>query len=315
MAIKAKTITDGKMASVVISLDFEMKWGFHDNALDDNYYKEYLDNEREVVINMLKLFSERNIRATWACVGALACNDWNEYFAHAPEPPKYENQRFVTKSKYADLDPNGYYHFAPELLKVIQNAPGQKLGSHTFSHIYMCEKGVTVQDVRADMAAFSLIWKKKFNSSPISLVFPRNQISFLSVLTECGIKIWRGNETSWYFNCYESMNDKAIPYILRTVDYINPLVRRAMPLCGCMTSSSLFMRTDIPKIAWRLQLSRIRNELAFLKYPDIFHLWCHPYNLGRNMKKQLERLEVVLDIIAEKCVRGVLVSQSMEDLV
>ena len=113
MAIKAKTITDGKMASVVISLDFEMKWGFHDNALDDNYYKEYLDNEREVVINMLKLFSERNIRATWACVGALACNDWNEYFAHAPEPPKYENQRFVTKSKYADLDPNGYYHFAP----------------------------------------------------------------------------------------------------------------------------------------------------------------------------------------------------------
>lgn len=316
MTIASKAAADGMLIpSVVISLDFEMEWGFHDNAFDCNSYKENLYNEREVVSNILKLFSERNIRATWACVGALACNDWNEYFTHAPRPPKYVNQRFVTAHKYSDADPDGHYHFAPELLKTIQKTLGQKLGSHTFSHMYLREKGVTAQDVLADVATFSVVWKEKLNESPVSFVFPRNQVAFLTILTENGIKIWRGNETSWYFNCNESSNNKIAPRILRILDAVNPLIKRAAPLTQNMTSSSLFFRAGLPNLAWQLHLSRICNELDSLQYPNIFHLWFHPHNLGVNMKIQLERLRIVLDIIADKLARNLLLSQSMEDLV
>ena len=58
--------------SVVISLDFELRWGMHDR-LGTNYdaYRENLENVREIVPALLKLFSEHKIRVTWACVGAL----------------------------------------------------------------------------------------------------------------------------------------------------------------------------------------------------------------------------------------------------
>src|SRR5439155_19397017 len=172
--------------SVVISLDFELRWGMHDRfGFSLDAYRENLENIHEVVPALLKLFSAREIRATWAAVGALACRDWSEYFGRAPEPPKYHDTSLAVDPRYADVDPEGRLHFAPELVRTIHATPGQELGTHTFSHILMREPGVTADDVRADLYAVAQLSQDRFGAPPVSLVFPCNQVAFLPVVRSC----------------------------------------------------------------------------------------------------------------------------------
>jgi peptidoglycan/xylan/chitin deacetylase (PgdA/CDA1 family) len=301
---------------VVISLDFELRWGVHDKyGLDFNGYRENLENVPEVVPILLKLFEDRNICATWATVGALGCKNWEEYFERAPKPPNYANPSFKINHEYADMDPEGHLHFAPELLQKIHETPGQELGTHTFSHIFLRERGMTANDVESDLSAVNKLWKDRGYSPPKSLVFPRNQHNFLDPILSTSIKIWRGNETPWFYECNDSRTNKLFPRGLRLLDSINPFVRRPCILEESMVRSSLYLRTNLPKTLWELHFSRIKNELKVSDPNQIFHLWWHPHNFGADMKQRIARLEKILDIIAEKCEKGLLASKCMKDLV
>lgn len=302
--------------TVVLSLDFEMRWGCYDKlGLDREAYRENLENVREVVPALLKLFSERNIRATWATVGALACQDWEEYFRRAPATPCYEDTALRFSEQYAELDPEGHLHFAPHLVRAIHETPGQELGTHTFSHIFMREPGITAEDVDADLAAVVALWKERFGIEPRSLVFPRNQHSFIERILSTPIRVWRGNETPWYHECTDAGTNKIFPRSLRLLDALNPMVRRASCMDGAMNRASLFFRANLPEALWGLHLSRIRGELKALGPGQIFHLWWHPHNLGADGALRMARVECVLDLIANGCQNGRRVSRSMGDLV
>ena len=47
-------------------------------------YRENLEGVQEVVLALLRLLSDRKLRATWACVGALGCANWDDYFSKRP---------------------------------------------------------------------------------------------------------------------------------------------------------------------------------------------------------------------------------------
>jgi glycosyltransferase involved in cell wall biosynthesis len=302
--------------SVLISLDFELRWGVHDQlGFNRDASRKRLENVRLVVPTLLTLLSTRSVRATWAAVGAIGCRDWTEYLARAPQPPKYQNPSLAVSPRYADLDPNGELHFAPELLHAVCATPGQDLGTHTFSHIPMREPGITADDVRADLQTVSALWRERFGAPPISLVFPRNQVAFLSVVRSCGIRMWRGNERPWYYDRNEDSTNRLFPRALRLLEAINPLVRRSAATQGDMTRASLFLRTYLPAAAWALHCARIRHELDALRPPRVLHIWWHPDDLGANTPTRLARVEQVLDMIAERRLRGRLVSGSMRDLV
>ena len=71
--------------SVVISLDFELRWGVLDRVRDDfSAYRANLEGVPEAVERMLDLFDEHEVRATWAIVGGLACDGWDEWHAATP---------------------------------------------------------------------------------------------------------------------------------------------------------------------------------------------------------------------------------------
>lgn len=303
------------MTAIVISLDFEMRWGMHDIlGTNKDAYRENLENVNHVVPALLKMFSDRSIHATWACVGALGCANWEEYFNRAPRPPIYENPTLAVKPEYAEMDRSGSLHFAPDLIKSIQATPGQELGTHTFSHIFMREPGITEQDVFADLAAVSDLWKEKFGGPPVSLVFPRNQYAYLDVVSTMGIRIWRGNQSTWYFNCNEAGNNTLFPRALRLLEDVNPFAKRSYPHQSGLTQASLFVRFNLNDLGWRLHFSRIRNELVSLQPEEVLHLWWHPHNLGSDMKIRLKRAEQVLDLIAEKMAKKDTFSKNMAEL-
>jgi hypothetical protein len=308
--------TSDQTPSVLISLDFEMRWGIHDvYGYDIDAHRDELVCGRDVVPALLKLFAGHDIRATWAAVGAVGCAGWDDYFERAPEPPRYANAAFRIKPAYAELDPKGELHFAPDLLHAIGSALGQELGTHTFSHLYLREKGVTAADVIADLNAVRNLYATRFGAEPLSLVFPRNQPAFIDVIRACGIRMWRGNPGPWYYETEDSEHNGRVPRALKFIDGINPMRRLAAPQTDDMTRASLFLRLNLPRYLWRAHVRRIRGELAALRPGEIFHIWFHPHNLGQQMNFKLARVEEVLGIIAERQAAGGLRSCSMSDLV
>jgi hypothetical protein len=267
------------------------------------------------VPDLLRLFTTHNIRATWAAVGAIGCRTWDEYFLRAPPAPAYERPHFAIQRRYADLDPDGRLHFAPHLMQMIVSAPGQELGTHTFSHIYYREGGITARDVAADLAAVRQLYQERFGVIPQSLVFPRNQSGFEDVLREASIMIWRGNPDAWYYERENSRDHTALPRMLKLLDALNPYSRRAAPLEPNMTRASVFLRLNLPPLLWASHFARIKRELALLGPNEVLHLWFHPHNLGADTSARLARLEQILDLIGERLARGTVTSCRMADLV
>ena len=299
---------------VVMSFDFEMRWGVHEiYGMDESGYKKNLENCRPVVEFMLEELAQKNLRATWATVGALGTESWEEYFSLAPPAPKYENSNIAVRKRYASLDPKGRYHFAPDLVRLIVNTEGQELGNHTFSHLFFREPGVTAVDFLKDLAAVEKLWSERYGVTPVSLVFPRNQSAFLDKLKETSVKIWRGPEPAWFYDCTSRSKDTLIPKCCRLIDSINPWVRRASEPENGMLRASVFVRFSLPESLWNLQLARIKNELNKLMPGNVFHLWWHPHNLGFDLSKGLIRFGEIVDLICYTCENKGIVSRNMRD--
>lgn len=304
------------MSLVVISLDFEMRWGVHDiYGCNFDAYQENVHNLWHVIPRTLNLLAEHNLRATWATVGAVGLDSWDEYFQWAPPAPAYINRRLGINPGYAELDPDGLLHFAPALIRQIIDTPGQELGSHTFSHVYFREPGVTENDFILEMGAVNKLWRERFNVVPISLVFPKNQSAFENLIQQTGIRIWRCNENAWFFDQTTEGTNSHLPRLLRLMESVSPWSRRAALLEAGLTRSSLFIRFNLPDPLWKLHMARIKNELSFIAPDHVFHIWWHPENFGHKLSRCLNRLCELLDAVAESCAAGHVTSANMAGLI
>ena len=298
---------------VVWSLDFELRWGMHDLlGLDRDRYRKNLEGAREAVPQLLQLFTRRGVRATWATVGALACRNWDDYYRRAPSPPRYAETQLAVSPRYADLDPDGALHFAPELVALVANTEGQDLGTHTFSHLFLGELGVMQVDAAADHAATLALFRERFAVTPTSLVFPRNQVAFLAFYRAQGINAWRDNESSWYYQLTRHTNHPVVRGF-RMIDALTPWRARGGAFSDARSPSTLFVRVYLPESAWKLHLARIVTEARRAKQGSVLHFWLHPHNLGADVPRGIRRLEQVLDAIDRHAPRGT-VYASMRDL-
>jgi peptidoglycan/xylan/chitin deacetylase (PgdA/CDA1 family) len=298
---------------VVWSLDFELRWGMHDVlGLDRDRYRKNLEGAREAVPQLLQLFTRRGVRATWATVGALACRSWDEYFRRAPAPPRYVNPQLAINPRYADIDPDGLLHFAPDLVALIAETEGQDIGTHTFSHLYLGELGVMQVDAAADHAATLALFRERFGIKPTSMVFPKNQVAFLALYRAQGISAWRDNESPWYYQLTRHTNHPVVRG-LRMMDALTPWRARGGSFSGGRTPSTLFVRVYLPESLWKLHLARIAAEARRIKEGGVLHFWLHPHNLGADIPRGMQRLEQVIDVIDRKTPRGTIYA-SMRDL-
>lgn len=75
-----------------VSLDFELYWGVRDKWSIDQYSYN-LQGVRKAVPEILRLFSENNIHATWATVGFLFLKDSEDLKRNLPKVlPKYKKK-------------------------------------------------------------------------------------------------------------------------------------------------------------------------------------------------------------------------------
>lgn len=290
----------------VISLDFEKAWGMHDVNVD-GHYDEHLRNVDVVVPRMLQLFEQYEIHATWATVGLLFGNNYDELQPYIPvNRPTYKQKEFCSYKIVEQLSQlaNDELYYGKCLVEAIRATPFQEIGTHTFSHYYCLEDGQTKQQFSEDLAAAIAI-----NQQPMySIVFPRNQVNkeYLAVCEQQGIMSYRGVEQHKMYQtmCFSQKESLRSYKVLRLLDaYLN--------ISGFNTykwqqleqqhiiniPASRFLRPyhQALKVFESFRLKRIKKAMTYAaQHGEIYHLWWHPHNMGAQLDHNFSFLVAIL---------------------
>lgn len=297
----------------VISLDFELFWGMFDKVTLAEY-GEHIKGVHTAIPEMLAVFKEYNIHATWATVGMLLFETKNELLRALPkEQPLYANMavssyEYLKKAIVKETETDDPYHFGATLLQQILQTPNQEFGSHTFSHYYCIDGSKNSAAVfAADCQAFSKV-AARFNQQVTSIVFPRNQTTLqaLAICKEQGLTAYRGTPDHFL---YTSKTDKAQTNIfLRALRLIDAYINISGPLTYSLFAvqedvlanvrGSFFLRpySHLLRFIEKIKIERIKKSMTHAaKHNEIFHLWWHPHNFGINRKENLANLISLLE--------------------
>lgn len=311
----------------VVSLDFELMWGVRDVATMQQYGKN-IEGVHTVIPRLLNVFDKYSIDATFATVGFLFFESKNALLSAIPQNlPSYENQNLSPYAGYLETIGESYlndpFHYAPLLIKAIQQHTQHEISTHTFSHYYCMAAGQTRAQFRDDIIAAKNI-ASKYGISTTSVIFPRNQYNsaYAEVCVEQGITSYRGNEAHWIYDSERKIENpllrllfnktgssgKKLKQVLRRVfrmidSYINisgqncysaEYLQSRFPVD---IPSSRLLRPYSPTLALfePLRLRRIKRGMTYAaKHNLTFHLWWHPHNFGVNQDKNFVFLEKIL---------------------
>ena len=291
---------------LIVSLDFELFWGVQDTQTKENYKNNILGVEMAIP-KMLELFGKHNIHATWATVGFMFAEDYEQLKEYLPVQhlrPTYANdERTTYRCLEADVraEFESIWFYAPKLIKLIADAPGQEIGSHTFSHFYCREKGQTLKQFEADMLAAKKIAKDK-GYELTSVVLPRNQceMEYTEVLQKLGFTAYRDEENDWI---HEKVKIRPLMRLLRLTDVYIPLTGQG----GYVPSNengiwnlegSRMYKPYFKKLAFleKLKIHRIKRQMLHAAKKGLtFHLWWHPHNVGARTDLHLKQLEEIFN--------------------
>ncbi|MCA9240040.1 MAG: polysaccharide deacetylase family protein [Planctomycetales bacterium] len=289
--------------ALVVSLDFELHWGWRDSVRGDSPYMRNFHGARQAVPAMLELFSRFDIAATWATVGMLFAKNEQEVRAASPDKrPTYEDPSLDPYQEPLGCDESADpLHYAASLVREIQSCPRQELASHTFSHYYCLAAGQTREQFSADLASAVAIGHLR-GAALRSIVFPRNQVNprYEHLLLEHGFTCYRGNQAAWMYGgagpasraarLLDAHANLAGCHTQRWEEVVEPSglanVRAGFFLRPCSNHASASARLQRRRIRLALTTAAQRGE--------ILHLWWHPHNFGGNLQENLGSLTEIL---------------------
>ena len=296
--------------TLIVSLDFELFWGMLDCSTLEAYQDNVLGG-RKAIPHLLELFQKYDIHATWATVGFMFAENYGELSSFFPEPPMRPTYADPKLTPYAQFEKIGSGEaeapcfYAPSLIRLVSQTPGQEIGSHTFSHYYCREKGQTPEQFRADMRAAKAI-AEKHGYELTSVILPRNQCEpeYTDVLRELGFTAYRDEENDWI---HEKIRFRPLLRLLRLADVYFPLTglggyepKNENGIWN-LTGSRMYKPIFRPlRFLERLKLARIKGQMRHAaKHGLTFHLWWHPHNIGVMTQAHLKQLEEIFEYYAQ----------------
>jgi len=304
----------GAPGALVISLDFELHWGLPDLPLSDTRVRDRLLRTREVIPEILALFEEFGIAATWATVGRLFGTSAREIEDVRPrsEPGYLDRRLFAGGLAVGSCENDDPFHYAPTLIERIRQTPRQEIGTHTFSHFYCLEAGQSKAEFAEDLTAACELARRR-GIALRSIVFPRNQENpmYRSVLIENGIIAYRGNPSGVWRATNTAKNRAPARRAVRLIDsFVQWTSRDGYAWSDILTSDGLanvrataFLRPYDSRLVPVEEL-RFRRIAATLeraaRLRRIIHLWWHPHNFGTQPAQNIVFLRRILSVF-ERC--------------
>lgn len=275
------------MGTVVISLDAELAWGYHDlDPLPD----EKFETARESWTWLIDVFEEFSIRATWAIVGHLFRSDCDGRHAETAAPDGWFRR---DPGGTADEHP---LWFGPDLVESVLDSPvDHEIASHSHSHV---EFGAdrTTRDIAESDVETCVALAEEWGIELESFVFPRNNVGHLDVLAEHGFQNYRTTGQRWFSDRQFRRAGKALDYgfglsapgVARPSLDDHGLVRHE-------GSQYLFSFEDpirhlVRPFTTEPVVRRIERGLDRAVETDgVFHLWFHPNELRSAADRQRVR--------------------------
>lgn len=296
--------------TLIVSLDFELFWGMLDVCPLDEY-RDHVLGGRAAIPQMLTLFEQYGIHATWAAVGFLFAESKNELHDFFPEKVMQPSYAKTGLSPYGTFDSIGDNEqeapcfFAPSLLRLVSRTPGQEIGSHTFSHYYCREAGQTPAQFAADMRSARDI-AQRHGYDLRSVILPRNQSEpeYTAVLRALGFTAYRDEENDWI---HEKIKFRPLLRALRLADVYLPLTgqggytpKQEDGIWNLMGSRMYKPILKPLQFLEPLKLRRIKNQMRHAAKNGLtFHLWWHPHNIGVMTGEHLKQLEEIFRYYGE----------------
>lgn len=298
----------------VISLDFEKYWGVFDSIGDENY-QENIENVDKVILKLLDLSNAYNIKLTFATVGFLFNKNKESLLKNIPDiKPTYTNNLhnpYPLINTINDNQNSDTKYFAHDILLRILEENKHEIATHTYCHFYCMEDGQTLDQFEEDIKMANNV-AKKMDVSLKSIVFPRNQINedYLRICFENGIQTYRGCENHYIYAPSSRKNSKKPFYrAMRLADaYFNitgthTYKKEELKGKGIINvPSSYFLRPYNEKLRYfeKFKLMRASNGMkSAAKNGEIFHLWFHPHNFGRNIDENFSNLESLFNTFSK----------------
>ena len=271
------------MGSVVISIDAELGWGFHDLESPPTARLESGRRGWQVLLDQLEEF---DVPTTWAVVGHLMLPSCDGEHADHPAPEGwFERER----GEWADREE---LRFCPDLVRAVLESPvDHELACHSFSHVLFGDTDTTRELARAELER-SLEIADDWGLSLESFVYPRNDVAHRDVLAETGFTAYRSRSPTagGVREVFETTVNGESRLVEPTVDEYG--------LVDVPASTFLFgfegpARTAVEAVWEDPMVAVARRGIDEAATGDgIFHLWVHPNNFVT--ERDDERLRAVL---------------------
>jgi hypothetical protein len=289
----ARQLSDDETGTFVISLDFELAWGTRGRPAAAKV-GPYLDGAREAIRGMLELFEEFNIPATWATVGALLM----------AQPGAQRRHRMITSSQFDDIPPGDHVSapnwYAEDVLnQILECSVPQEIGCHTLTHHYVNTEPAGRQELADELDLFLELFNELKLPRPRSFVFPKAYQAHFDLLAERDFYAYRGPENRWYEHLPGTLPAAGIR-LVDSIAGLTPQVHRCEHHSRnlSMIPASQFYAPFMGVGRYVPLQSRVRKAINGLnhaaRHGGVYHLWTHPFNLGRQMDELLGGLRQIL---------------------
>lgn len=285
------------MGSVVISIDAELGWGFHD--LPDPS-RARIEAGRSGWSTLLNILDTHDIPATWAVVGHLMLDDCDGIHAdHSSIPGWFDRERGAWQDR-PDL------RFGSDLVAdLIESPTDHEVACHTFSHVLFDDARVT-RDIAIDEIEASIRVADSVGIEFDSFIFPRNAVSHRDLVAAYGFTGYRSLGPVPDGQLRQSAMKLLAAIDPRPVELVTPRVDE-YGLVDVPPSLYLFGFEDLPRrVAERLGTDPIVRQAKrgidrASRSDGVFHMWLHPNNL--QTERDVTRLEQIIRYLAEIRVR------------
>lgn len=295
-----------------LSIDLELLWGRHD--LNFQPLVESSLDERRIIAKLLELFKQYQIHVTWAIVGHLFLDQCKkvEGIPH-PEITSFDNSAWLKNDPLSNIDKDPLW-YGTDLIELIQKYPDQEIACHSFSHPDFTEKRMNKRWAESEIASCVAL-AKNLGLTLKSFVYPRNQIGFLELLPNFGLRCYRGVDPL----------EPHLPSPLKKIRQLIDLIMVIPHSCSIYKNDKL---TNVPASmyflssrGWRKRLPKgVRFRLAkagidqAIERGEVFHLWFHPIDLVSENDHLITELTKILEYVKNKKEVGLLNSHTMAEI-
>lgn len=293
------------VGSVVLSLDAELGWGFHDL---DQPPRERVEAGRGGWEATRTILREYDVPATWAVVGHLMDESCDGRHADHPVGPDW----FVRERREWHDRPD--LRFAPDLVDSLVDSPvDHEIGSHSYSHVLFGDEATDRSVAASELERVTSI-AREWGIELDSFVYPRNDVGHRDVLAEHGVRAYRGRTPTadGVLGAGNVVLRNRSPLVTPTVDDTGLVNVPASTFCFGFEGPPRTLAETVWEDPMVAVAKRGIEEAARDDGGRIFHLWFHPNNLVT--ERDVERVRRIVAFIDRARRETDLIVETMGDV-